>query len=586
MQSINSIFSRSRYFLLALFTLLLFSVPLEGFAATLDISPVSGTYASGQTFPVRIRATSADQAMNAVSGTLIFPEDLLEVVSISKADSIISLWVQEPSFSNTNGTVNFEGIVLNPGFTGTAGRVLTVQFRVKGRGQANLSFTSSSVLANDGKGTNILTNTGTSQLTLGGMAPAPTETPSTAAPSTEDGPVVTSSTHPDQNKWYQGDDVELSWKLPSEVTAIRFALDKLARSTPTVTYEEPFTSRRFENVESGLWHFHIRFKKGDTWGPVTHYRLQIDNEKPRFFDISESPREDTTDPRPVFTVAAADDISGTEHYEFTLDATDGPVETWKDDGTSRYSMKPVAPGKHILFAKVFDRAGNYLANSVEFMIEGIEAPTITSSPSEVEEKEPFSVAGTSKHPDATVRLVFRNDAEVYTVDFGKTDGRGSFLIHVEGGSIPRGSYEVEAIVTDSRGAESYPSESVRIGVVQNILFRVGSFAVTFLTILIPLFALLFTFAFALWYGWHKFMQFRKRLQKEVREAETSLHKTFDLLREDIREQVKLLERAKSRRDLTNEEERVIKAFKRHLDEAEKFVQKEIKDIEELKIKFK
>ncbi|MDP3957902.1 MAG: hypothetical protein Q8Q36_00355 [bacterium] len=548
-------------------------------AAIIDFSPMSASYNVGQTFPVRVRVSSTGEAMNAASGVIIFPEELLEVVSVSKTDSIISLWVQEPSFSNGNGTVNFEGIVLNPGFVGTAGRVITVQFRAKSVGRAVLSFSSAAALANDGKGTNILTNTGTAAITIGVVSEE------AATPPSGGELVITSSTHPDQSKWYPAKDVELSWKLPESADALRLLLDKFSRSTPTVSYAEPFDSKRIENVDNGLWYFHLRFREGGTWGSVAHYRLQIDAEKPRFFDIKESPRSDQTDPRVTFVVAAADDVSGTDHYEFKLNSNDAPVETWKDDGSSRYTMKPLPPGKYLLYAKVFDRAGNWLANSVEFEIAGLEAPVITDAPSQVEEKESFSVSGRSKYVSSPVRLVFKDGAETHAVE-GRTNARGEFTVHVEGNTIPRGSYKVTAIIVDSRGAESYPSEPVKIGIVQNILFRFGSFAVTFLTLLVPLVALLFALAFLIWYGWHRFTQFRRRLQKEVREAEGSLHKTFDMLREDIREQVKVLERVRTKRQLTAEEERIIKTFKKHLDDAEKYVNKEIKDIEEIKFELK
>ena len=83
----------------------------------------------------------------------------------------------------------------------------------------------------------------------------------------------------------------------------------------------------------------------------------------------------------------------------------------------------------------------------------------------------------------------------------------------------------------------------------------------------------------LWYSWRRFSLLRKRLRKEVGEAESALHKAFDLLKEDIREQVKMFEKTKTKRELTEEEEKVIKQFKKHLDIAEKFVKKEIEDIE-------
>ena len=72
---------------------------------------------------------------------------------------------------------------------------------------------------------------------------------------------------------------------------------------------------------------------------------------------------------------------------------------------------------------------------------------------------------------------------------------------------------------------------------------------------------------------------RKKLKKEVREAESTLRKTFDLLKKDIREQIKMLEKTRAKRLLTEEEEKIIKQFGRDLDDAEEVIEKEIEDIE-------
>src|SRR3990167_7541668 len=111
--------------------------PLSTDAATLSFSPTAESYAVGSTFSVGVSVGSVDQAINAVSGVISFPWDKLEMVSLSKTGSIFSLWVQEPSFSNSVGTVSFEGIVLNPGFTGASGKILSMTFRAKIAGTAN-----------------------------------------------------------------------------------------------------------------------------------------------------------------------------------------------------------------------------------------------------------------------------------------------------------------------------------------------------------------------------------------------------------------------------------------------------------------
>src|SRR3989344_1569285 len=125
---------------------------LHANAATLSFFPARGEYAVGSTLQVSAYVSSEDQAMNAASGVISFPLDKLEVISFSKSGSIITFWVQEPSFSNSAGTFNFEGIVPNPGFTGASGKVITVRFRVKAVGSAFLNFSSGLVLANDGQG--------------------------------------------------------------------------------------------------------------------------------------------------------------------------------------------------------------------------------------------------------------------------------------------------------------------------------------------------------------------------------------------------------------------------------------------------
>ena len=61
------------------------------YAANLYFSPSSGTQAVGTTFSVGVYVSSADQAINAASGVISFPQDKLEVTSISKTGSIFTL---------------------------------------------------------------------------------------------------------------------------------------------------------------------------------------------------------------------------------------------------------------------------------------------------------------------------------------------------------------------------------------------------------------------------------------------------------------------------------------------------------------
>lgn len=179
-------------FLLALFS----AVPALVFAASLSFSPSSQTVSVGQNFTVSVDVSSPDQAMNAASGDVSFPSDQLRVLSVSNRSSVMSLWVQNPTFSNavSGGDVNFAGVVLNPGFTGVNGNVITIRFQAVGTGNAPLSFSAGSVLANDGNGTDILSSLGTASVTITPASPSTPRVPPTGAPVASTTPTITPTT--------------------------------------------------------------------------------------------------------------------------------------------------------------------------------------------------------------------------------------------------------------------------------------------------------------------------------------------------------------------------------------------------------
>jgi len=166
--------------LIVLFFAFIFS-PLVTLAATLGISPSSGTYSVGQTFTVTFSTSSPSQSINAVSGSFNYSRENLEIVSVSKSGSIFSLWVQEPNYANASGTGSFEGVILNPGYIGSNGKLVSYTFRVKAPGTGTIRMGSTSILANDGNGTNIFTGSGSATFTL-------TETPQRPIPIVE--PVI------------------------------------------------------------------------------------------------------------------------------------------------------------------------------------------------------------------------------------------------------------------------------------------------------------------------------------------------------------------------------------------------------------
>lgn len=238
-------------------------------AASLNVSPVTGatTYSVGQLFSVGVYvSTPNDQPMNAVSGVLNFNTSVLQLVSTEKTGSIIDFWISNSS-SNTEGRATFEGGTYNPGYGGSNGKIISFLFKAKAKGTANFSFTSASVLANDGSGTSILDKTGTASVNI----VAAVQEPVSAVPAIP----IRSSTHPNQDTWYTTTSVSLNWDLPSSATGVRTGFSNNAKDTPTVITSPPMSNSTI-TVNDGVTYFHLQGRDASGWGPVTHYKIQVD----------------------------------------------------------------------------------------------------------------------------------------------------------------------------------------------------------------------------------------------------------------------------------------------------------------------
>lgn len=346
-------------------------------AASLYFSPSSGGYVIGNTLSVSVYISSTDQAMNAASGVISFPQDKLEVISFSKNGSVFSLWVQEPSFSSSAGTINFEGIVLNPGYTGSAGKIITVNFKARAVGSVPLLFSSGSVLANDGKGTNILTEVENASFRIDAIkSEAPEITTPSKAAGVPPAPKIRSLTNPDPDKWYAESDQKFIWDEPEGTTGVKLLIDKEPVSMPTVYYNNPISEKIIENLDDGIWYFHVQLKNKFGWGETAHYRVQIDTHPPEFLELKFIDDQDTItagvvnvfDSQLKIFISATDSLSGIDFYKIKIgdgDFFNPPSDAIKDN---IYTLPSQTAGRRNILVRAYDRAGNYITKEEEFNI--------------------------------------------------------------------------------------------------------------------------------------------------------------------------------------------------------------------------
>lgn len=350
--------------------------PTAVFAATMSLAPGSQTIPAGNTATVRVAVNAGGTAINNAEAVLDFPNDILQVVSVSKSSSIFTLWVEDPAYSNGAGTISFNGGLPTPGYLGSNGTVVSVTFLTKKAGVASVSLRDAAVRANDGFGTNVLAGTSNAQITVTEnvvpeVTPTPTPTPTTpgTTPISTDKILITSTTHPDQNAWYSNRNPLLTWKLPKGVIAIQTLVSQDSPETPTVTYRPAIIEKQIDTLADGSWYFSLRSRVTATWGAMSTYRIQIDGTAP----LLENPiAEYDTGARvlSVSNIEASDVTSGINFYEFSIDGgatTTVPADLLASSTTYTLPYKG-ATGTHRLMLAVSDMAGNKAVASASFTI--------------------------------------------------------------------------------------------------------------------------------------------------------------------------------------------------------------------------
>lgn len=491
-----------------------FVSPVAAQTASLYFSPSTGSYVVGSTFAVNVYVSSTNQAINAVSGTVSFPQDNLTITSLSKPGSIINMWVQEPSFLNSVGTVNFEGIVPSPGFIGASGKIITINFKVKSAGVAIINFASGSVLANDGSGTNILKNSGSAQFNLSAASPIAPVVPVTPPPK-NNSPIVStptvslppalqisSPTNPDPSKWYNNNNPELVWQLLPDILSIKTLYNKYPTSKPTIVHEPAISEIKIAaNLKDGVYYFHLQPENSAGWGAVSHFRFQVDTQPPELFKINLIDGIETTNPQPIISFRTTDILSGIDHYKIKInngDFFDIPPEQIINDS---YVLPLQKSGPKSILIMALDKAGNYTVAYEEFVIKSINPPVITDYPQELENNAPLIIKGQS-YPNSQIIIWLQGEKETARKWVTISDGEGHFVFTTDE-KLKNGINKIWAQVVDKRGAKSDNSEKIIIIEHRSILFEIESWIINnIITAFLGafLFCLLLTFWVVHMYG--------------------------------------------------------------------------------------
>ncbi len=554
-------------------------------AATLTFSPVTAAVQAGNIVSVKVLVNTDGADINTVVATIQFPPNLLQVMSIDQSSSIFSLWAQNPTFSNSAGTVTFTGGLPTPGFTGQNGEIVSIIFRALKSGSASLIYSNASVLQNDGLGTDVLDATQAGTIVIKSAAqsqPANSETSSSVPPL----PVITSTTDPKQDAWYSNTSAEFGWMIPSGVTSIETILSKNPDATPTQIYDNSVSQRTVDGIADGVWYFNLRYMNANGWGPTASYKIKVDSTPPQNFALNVG----TQNSHNIVTLDAIDAMSGIDHYSVQID--DGsPVNVAESSLPSNdsYVLPTQNEREHSLVVNAYDKAGNSRASDAQFTSPAIVAPTISlalaapnaqtanATSSEFKRGDILSVTGQTQYPNTTINVFLKaegTEAKEYTVTT-LADGSYSLLSDPITNTGITTAWSQLAFSGDVR---SPLSNTVSIAVTDGLIVQTSKSLIYMLSYAIPATLLLLALLFALYFGWHKFFGLKRRLNKEVQQTVNEAHRALMIFKDELNRQLKQLEKIKGDRELNKKEEKIFKELQDNIDDIDAFIAKNLKKI--------
>lgn len=358
-------------------------------AADVVLSPSSGSYTAGQTFTVAVRVAPNGSSVNAVEAELAFDPAVLSVVSTSKDGSVFSLWTTEPSFSNSAGTIKFGGGSPTP--FSSQSNLINVTFRTVSAGSGSLRVTKASVLAADGRGTDVFKTGGQATYTVSTAAvtptPTPTPTPTTPTPATDEedtteealifgdpprAPEIGSQVFLDPDQWYKTTEGIFTWTLPFDVNVIAVEISTSSENEPdkneSAVYNPPIDEFRITKdlVTNGIQYLSVRYKNQVGWGAVLNRKLQIDTTAPEPFIIDVRTSNSPTG-FPTLNFEARDVTSGIAHYDMTI-ADREPIRVTPDEAKLGYLLRDLEDGTYTVKVVAYDKAGNMREGSVAVLI--------------------------------------------------------------------------------------------------------------------------------------------------------------------------------------------------------------------------
>jgi hypothetical protein len=329
-----------------LFAVLCVLFTKQALAATLYSQAANQEVYVDQSFVVDWYLDSEGKSINSLDLKLNFSPDTLEVANASTGNSLVSLWIKSPVADNNSGSLELVGGIPN-GLNSDHIPIFRTVITAKKEGPAFIRLgEASAVLLNDGLGTSELMKFKNEEFNVYPKDFQPIE--------------ISSSTHPDSNKWYSLRDVALKF-LPKADTDYSYSFSSNIEIIPGNLTQEIPNEIKYQSEPDGIYYFKLNSKVGPSnWQEAGVYRIQIDATSPEEFQPVIGSDSSILKGNPFLSFSTVDKTSGISHYTVKVGLFGKGIET-----QSPYKLYKPLVGDSITVT-AFDSAGNTRVETISW----------------------------------------------------------------------------------------------------------------------------------------------------------------------------------------------------------------------------
>ncbi|MCX6756076.1 MAG: hypothetical protein NTX85_01935 [Candidatus Nomurabacteria bacterium] len=258
-------------------------------------------------------------------------------------------YIIEKNIDSKNGILNLSCVLLNYKKIGqknlSIGKIIVTPQKT---GSFDLTFDmdDTKVLANDGLGTNVLRVAQSGGYRVDNFNLDFTKENKTGQRSF----VVYSSTHPNENRWYNAKNVKFVW-IGKKDAVYRYAFDSEPNTIPSGSQTTNENTIAFKIPTDGVFYFHLQLDSG---GPIAHFKIKSDFTPPTILSMIKSTDDVYQGDVVRFAFNAIDNVSGIQKNYYV----DLGGHLFLPVGSEMF-VPFLSLGKQSITLRVYDTAGNY-----------------------------------------------------------------------------------------------------------------------------------------------------------------------------------------------------------------------------------